>query len=286
VVYSNCLSGNLPNSDDVIGVSSEESSSISRPGEGNTSGVDRFGLEVGVVLGQVSNNSLALQIPNLNSALGGSAEPISSWAENKGVDDVSSVQRVKVLSFVQVPESSSSVFTTGSTERTIGRYSDGVNVASVSNQIGSEFAVGKIPDLNKLIPTSRDDDWVLNVGRESNTANPLCVSLFINGVFALSKSIPQLNSLVSGTRNNLSVISREGNRKDVLSVSNKSSSGGSIVQLPKSESSVPRSRKSELSIRRDNDVLDEVRVSSKRSSWLPIVSLFSGKVPDKHLLIS
>jgi len=197
VVYWNCLSGNFPNSDDVIGVSREEGGSISGPGEGNASGVEGLGLEVRVVLGQVSNNSLGLQIPDLNTTLGGSTEPISGWAEYKGVDDISSVQRIKVLSFVQIPESSSSVFTTRSTQRTIGRYSDGINVASVSNQVGSEFAVGKIPDLNKLIPTSGDNNWVLNVGGESNTADPLGVSLLINGVLALSKGVPQLDSLVS-----------------------------------------------------------------------------------------
>jgi len=233
------VSGNFPDSDDIISVSSKEGSSISRPGEGKASRVDGLGLEVGVVLVQIGNNCLALQIPNLNSTLGSSAEPISGWAENKRVNDVSSIQRVKVLSLVQVPESRSSVFTTRSTERTIGRYGDCINISSMSNRVGSEFAVGKIPHLHKFVPSSGHNDGVLNVGGESNTADPLCVTLLINGVFTLSKGIPQLNSLVSGARHNLSVVSGEGNRKNVLGVSNESSCSGSIVQFPKAESSVP-----------------------------------------------
>ncbi len=46
-----------------------------------------------------------------------------------------------------------------------------------------------------------------------------------NGIFALSKSVPELDGLVTGCRDNLSVITREGNRKHILGVTSEASIG-------------------------------------------------------------
>jgi len=129
----------------------------------------------------------------------------------------------------------------------------------MSVQVGSKLAVSQVPDLDHSIPSSGDDDGVLR--RESNAADPLGVSLILDGVLALSESVPELDGLVSRSRNDLSVVRRESNAQDILGVSNESSSGDSSVEIPKSKSSVPRSRQSELAIRGDDDILDEVRVS-------------------------
>jgi len=113
------------------------------------------------------------------------------------------------------------------------------------------------------------------------------VSLILNGVLALSKSVPQLDGLVSRSRDDLSVIGREGNRENVLGVSNESSSGGSRVQIPQSEGRIPRSREGELTIRGDDDVLDKVSMSVKGSSGNSVVLVrFSGDVPDHDTLVS
>jgi hypothetical protein len=61
----------------------------------------------------------------------------------------------------------------------------------------------------------------------------------------------------------LSVISGESNRQDILGVSNESSGCGSKVQIPETEGRVPRSRKGELSIRREGNILDKVGVSTR-----------------------
>lgn len=45
---------------------------------------------------------------------------------------------------------------------------------------------------------------------------------YLDGVFADSKSVPELDGLVTGARNNLAVISREGHAQDILGVSNES----------------------------------------------------------------
>lgn len=59
---------------------------------------------------------------------------------------------------------------------------------------------------------------------------------------AVAKSIPQLDCPVSGTRNYLSVIGGEGNREDVVVVTDKATSSGTGGELPEAEGLVPRGR--------------------------------------------
>jgi len=284
------LSGNLEGSDAAIGISSVQSVSISAPCKR-----DGYGLVLSLLLefrdrlGVEGNNKLLLfKIPDGDSLLGGSAQPISSGREDQSVDDISSLERVKVLSFIEIPKSGSSVSSSRSAERTIGRNSDCVDVSSVSNQVGSELAVSQVPYLDHSVPSSGDDYGLLR--RKSDAADPFGVSLIFDGVLALSKGVPQLDGLVSRSGDDLSVIGRESNAQNVLGVSNESSSGKSSVEIPESESSVPRSRKSELTVRRDDEVLDEVRVSSQRLSGSSvsskICSSLSSKIPDDNGLVS
>ena len=126
---------------------------------------------------------------------------------------------------------------------------------------------------------------------ETNAGNPLRVTLGIssNGVFALSKSVPKLNSLITGSRHNLTVVHREGNRKDILGVSNEATSGASRVDLPKTKSSVPGSRKSELSIRGDDNITDEVRVSPQGTLGISVGVVVATRVseaPDEDGLVT
>lgn len=45
---------------------------------------------------------------------------------------------------------------------------------------------------------------------------------YLDGVFADSKSVPELDGPVTGARNNLAVIGREGHAQDILGVPNES----------------------------------------------------------------
>lgn len=49
-----------------------------------------------------------------------------------------------------------------------------------------------------------------------STKLPSVLSLYLNGVLALGQSVPQLDGLVPAARNNLTIISREGNTQDIL----------------------------------------------------------------------
>ena len=52
-----------------------------------------------------------------------------------------------------------------------------------------------------------------------------------NGVFALSKSVPEFDSLVTGSRYNLTVVTGESNRHDIFSVSLESTGGHTTTKI-------------------------------------------------------
>lgn len=126
------------------------------------------------------------------------------------------VQSVEQLVFVQIPQERLAVLATGSAKGAIRRNSYSVQVTRVSGVANTQFAIGQIPDLDSAIPTGRDDDWVGVVWRESHTGYPVGVTIFLDGVLALSQSVPQLDGLVARAGDDLTVVNGEGDRKNVL----------------------------------------------------------------------
>lgn len=63
------------------------------------------------------------------------------------MNDITSFQRVKMLSIVQVPQHSDAVLSTRSGQGTIGGNGDSVDVASVTVVVCSQLALGELPDL-------------------------------------------------------------------------------------------------------------------------------------------
>ena len=90
---------------------------------------------------------LALKVENLDARCSRRAEPVAVGRENKGVDDVTGLERVEVLALVQVPDHSDTVLAAGCRERTIGRDRDGVDVAGVAVVVGLELELRELPDL-------------------------------------------------------------------------------------------------------------------------------------------
>jgi hypothetical protein len=54
------------------------------------------------------------------------------------------------------------------------------------------------------------------VGREADAGNPVAVTVFLDGVLALGQGVPQLDGLVAGSRDDLTVVSGEGDGENVL----------------------------------------------------------------------
>jgi len=97
-----------------------------------------------------------------------------------------------------------------------------------------------LPNLESTVPTDSGEVGVLGNGGVSDTGNPVGVVVGFVGVLAISEGVPKLESLVSTSRDNLSVVKGERNRVDFLGVTNEDSGGLSGSQVPESEGLVPR----------------------------------------------
>lgn len=65
------------------------------------------------------------------------------------------------------------------------------------------------------------------------------MSLVGDGELAVTEGVPELDGAISGSRDDLSVVGREGNGEDVVGVSDESAGGGTGSKLPETESLVP-----------------------------------------------
>jgi len=125
------------------------------------------------------------------------------------VDGITGFKGVEVLSLVKVPEHGDSVLASRSAKRTVRRDGNSVDVSVVTVVVGPQLAVSKVPDLNNLVPTSGNNDGVSGVGGEANAGNPFGVSFVGDGEFAFSEGVPELDGLITRSRDDLSVVSRE-----------------------------------------------------------------------------
>lgn len=91
--------------------------------------------------------------------------------------------------------------------------------------------------------------------------------------------------LIASARDDLTVISREGNAKNIVFVTDKAAGSCTLVQVPKTESVIPRAGKSELTIGRDDNVRDEVAVAMETLLGDTIVALLVSQVPDDDGLV-
>jgi len=98
--------------------------------------------------------------------------------------------------------------------------------------------------LDELVPSSRNNHWVLWAWREADARDPLGVSLIGDGELAVTKSIPQLDGAIARSGDNLTVVGREGDGENVTSVSDEAASSLAGRELPETEGLVPGRRKS------------------------------------------
>lgn len=234
---------------------------------------------------EVVDKRLALEVEDLDGGSGSSTEPVSVGGEDESVDNVSGVERVEVLALVEVPEHGDTVLTTGGSEGTVGRDGEGVKVTGVTVVGGLQLAVGELPDLNGLVPTSRDDDGEGGVRGESNAGDPLGVAVLDNVKLALSKGVPELDGSVSGGRNNLTVVSRERDGENVASVADKLLGRQTSVKVPQPKGVVPRGRKSKLAVGRDGNVGHKVVVTVENLLGETVQVVLSGELPSNDSLV-
>jgi hypothetical protein len=98
--------------------------------------------------------------------------------------------------------------------------------------------------LDELVPSGRDDDGVLGVGREAHARDPLGVALVGDGVLAVTERVPELDGAVARSGDDLAVVGGEGDGEDVVGVADEAAGGGTSGELPEAEGLVPGRGKS------------------------------------------
>lgn len=78
--------------------------------------------------------------------------------------------------------------------------------------------------------------------------------LFFDIVLALPECIPQLDSLVTGARDDLSIVGAEADRENIGSVTKKTTSGQPSVKIPQAKCVIPGRRQGELTIGRNDNI--------------------------------
>lgn len=142
-----CSRHDTPSTDDVVGVTSEQSLTISGPGQGDGLGLAALLADSSELDVELINLALLLQVEDDDAASSGSAKPVSVGGEDKGVDLVTGVEGVQVLGLIEVPEHGCTVLATGGAEGTIGGDGDGVDVSGVADVVSLELAGGEFPNL-------------------------------------------------------------------------------------------------------------------------------------------
>merc|ERR1719253_22340 len=134
--------GDLPHTNLRVGVPSEEGVAVSGPCEGDARGWQSLGLRVGhrQVELELVDDALALEVPDSDAHVGGSAQPVAVGGEAQSVDDVTLLarERVEALALVEVPQHSDTVLATGSAQGAVWGDSDSVDVARVTDEVGPQ----------------------------------------------------------------------------------------------------------------------------------------------------
>ena len=106
------------------------------------------------------------------------------------------------------------------------------------------------------------------------------MTVFLDIIFTFTKGVPEFDSFVTGTRNDLSVISTEADREDIRGVADESAGGETGVQIPETESVVPGRREGELAVGGDDNIRNEVVVAVENSLGVAVRVLIAGQLPD------
>lgn len=151
LVYNRLLnlsgrSHNLPHSDDVVGVTSEQVLTVSRPSQRD--GFWVLGLSTnGEFWLQLIQQGSLLQVEDLDTGSSGSSQPVSGWGESQSVDLSVSVQGVQGQVGVQVPQDDDTILTGRGTQRSIWGDGDTGDVSSVADEVSVDVVLVKIPGL-------------------------------------------------------------------------------------------------------------------------------------------
>ena len=262
-----CLigSGDFPDTDDIISVTSEKVSTIDRPGQavadgdGGLLGANReFG----------SNSSqlfLLVHIVENDASGGGDGEDVGGRGEGDVGDFVIEINVEVLETGGEIPDEDLTVLTGRSTDGTVGRDSNLVHELSVANEVVFHIHVVQAPHLHNLIVTAGNNAGGFGGGDEAHTAHPIVVALLVESVLAFTESVPQLDAAIATAGHDQTVIRGEAHRKNVLAVTNQGLFAFASGQVPETDGVIPGGRESVLTVEGNANVLHDVRMTMEGS---------------------
>jgi hypothetical protein len=280
---------NLVDSDEVIGETGVESIVSGVPGERgarNVLGSLNLGRGTGRFLGGLLVGEHGSLLDLLDVSGGGEVEdldtffssdndPVEFLGEKDAVNGRVVLVRGEPFTLDNIPDHDLTVVRSGGEVGGVVNHIDRVNLGLVSHEGVHELHVGVVPDLDGLIPRGGNADGGLGLVVESNTRDGVGVSVFVNGMLAFSLDVPDFDLVVTSSSKDLSVISREGNGKDISGVSTKLDLGLSGLEVPKADGTIPRGGEAMVAVTGEADLVNEVRVTGEHTAGLtPFSVLF------------
>lgn len=284
----------LPDADHGVAVAGVQGSTVSRPRDAVALGLASVVWGIFFLVDrQFGDALLGFQIPDADiTIIGGSAQPVSVGGEAEVVDRRLGVQMGQSLAFIQVPKEGLTRLITRSTQGAIRTDGHGVNVGLVSLQVELQFLGRQFNDLHALVPSGGNDDrFVVAAGRKSHARDPVAVGsviLIVRAPFFDSNGIPQLDSIIPGSRDNLAVVRGESNTENVLLMSSELLGCLTGFKVPQPQGAIPRGGKRILTIRGKVQVFDNMVVANESTSDFTIHSLLviDRKAPYANGLVS
>jgi len=276
----------LPSADHIVGVTGKDGVRVSAPGDRDARRILGNGHEVGVAAGELSDASLLLKIEDLDAVLGGSAEPVLGGVEDELINLATSLEPVHALALLEVPDEDGALLAGSSAEGALRRNADGVKVASGTGEVELQLEVlTKAPDLDETIPAARDSDRGGRVGGEGNVGDPLGVALVLKGELALTEGVPELDETITAAGHDLTVVSREGDSKNILGVADEATGADAVGEIPQTEGVIPAARESVVAIVGQLDVLNKVAVAVEATLSMSVFLASAGQLPHHDSLV-
>ena len=153
----------------------------------------------------------------------------------------------------------------------------------MTDQIIAKLAIGQSPNLDETIPSARNNERNRLRWAEPYARDPLRMTVGIrpNGVLALSQGVPKLDTLITGSGDDLTIVHAECHGQHILGVANEPPRSTSRVNLPQPQSAIPTSTQGKLPIAGNNHIRNKVRVSPQGALGITVGIIFArGRVGE------
>ena len=111
------------------------------------------------------------------------------------------------------------------------------------------------------------------------------MTVVLDIVLALAEGVPELDCPVARARDNLTVVRREADGKDIGGVADETTGSVASVKIPQAQRVVPRRGERELAIGGNDDVGNEVVVAVKDTLRVTVLVLVASELPDNDRLV-